>query len=889
MNKVRGWLLRLGEFFGRERRERDLAAEMESHLQMHIDENLRAGMSAEEARRQALIKLGGVEQTKEMVRERRGLPMLEILLQDLRFGVRMLSKNLGFTVIATLTLALGIAANATIFSFVSAVMFRRPPVGDADRVVVVSSINPVSSWGVNLNPFSTPIYFAWKKQNRMFADLAAADPYASASLTGDGNPERVGVMRTTANYFSVLGVSPQWGRTFSDGEDQTGREHVVILSHEFWERRFAADPGIIGKTIRLNGTGYEVIGVMPAQFVMHSFPAQVWTPVVLDEGQQSAAARENRSLFLFARLKPGVAVAEANAEFQGLARVAEQNFPDTEKGWGATVLTLQDYMIKEFNSGPAMVLLMAAVGFVLLIACANIAGLLLARATGRGKEIAVRVAMGAGRFRMIRQLLTEALLLAALGGAAGLALTFWGARLLKSALGFNEAVRVLDLTVDGKVLAFTAGISLLAAVVFGLAPALKAGTSDVYTILKNATGKASAGSRQNRLRSLVVIGEVALAVVLLTGTGLMIKGVVDGMKKGLGFEQDHVLTAFLSLPDPPYSGAGKQTAFYRELLTKVENLPGAEAAALASTLPAGGADQISFRQKGQENLPPGERFKARYFVVSPKFFEAAKIRLIRGRAFSKTDGPNSNAVAVVSEMFARQFYPKGDALGQQVLIDTAGESGSQWREIIGIVGNVKGWPLEAADDPEIYEDFLQRPAAEMSLMVRTKGNPDALAPGLREAVWGMDKDQPIASVMSLEERIGNQIAGDRLFVQMLGIFAALALTLSGVGLYGLVAYTVGLRTQEIGIRMALGANRKKILRQVVGEGMKLAVTGAAIGMALAVPLPKVLEALLQNFRVSGTWIYLLIPAVISGVALLASYVPARRAARVDPMVALRYE
>jgi putative ABC transport system permease protein len=584
-----------------------------------------------------------------------------------------------------------------------------------------------------------------------------------------------------------------------------------------------------------------------------------------------------------------VAVTEANAEFQRLARLAEQNFPDTEKGWGATVLTLQQHMIRVFNAGPALALLMGAVGFVLLIACANIAGLLLARATGRGKEIAVRVAMGAGRIRMIRQLLTEALLLAALGGAAGLALTFWGARLLKSALSFNGEVTALNLTVDGKVLAFTAGISLLAAVVFGLAPALKAGTSEVYTILKNATGKASAGSRQNLLRSVLVTAEVALAVVLLTGTGLMIKGVVDGMKKGLGFAQDHVLTAFVSLPDSRYSDAGKQVAFYRALVTKMENLPGAEAAALASVLPAGGADLISFRLKGQENLSPSERSKGRYFVVSPEFFRAAKIRLIGGRVFSETDGPHSNAVAVVSEVFARQFYPKGNAIGQQVLIDTAGEGGNQWREIIGIVGNVKGWPLEAGDDPEIYETFLQRPAAEMALMVRTRGNPDALAPGLREAVWGLDKDQPVASVMSLEERIGNQIAGDRLFVQMLGIFAALALTLSGVGLYGLVAYTVGLRTQEIGIRMALGANRGNILRQVVGQGMKLAVTGAAIGMALAVPLPSVLEGLLQNFRVSGGWIYLLIPAVISGVALLACYVPARRAARVDPMIALRYE
>jgi putative ABC transport system permease protein len=628
---------------------------------------------------------------------------------------------------------------------------------------------------------------------------------------------------------------------------------------------------------------------MPPQFILQSFLAQTWTPMVLDEGQQSAAARENRNLFLFARLKPGVAVAEANAEFQRLARVAEQDFPDTEKGWGATVLTLQDYMVTEFNAGPALAMLMSAVGFVLLIACANIAGLLLARATGRDREIAVRVAMGAGRLRMLRQMLTEALLLAGLGGAAGLALTFWGARLLKSALGFNEEVRILDLTVDGRVLAFTVGISLLAAVVFGLAPALKAGTSDVYGILKNAAGKASSGSRQNRLRNVLVVAEVALAVVLLTGTGLVIKGMVDQRRKGLGFEQDHLLTAFVSLADSRYPGAAKQSAFYRQLLTNMENLPGAESAAIASTLPAGGADQLSFRLKGQENLLPGERSKARYFVVNPEFFRAAKIRLLAGKIFSETDGPDSHPVVVISEVFARRFFPKGDAIGQQVLIDTGAESKSQWREVIGIVANVKGWPDQAVDDAEMYESFLQRPAGEMGLMVRTRGTPDSLAPALREAVWSIDKDQPVASVMSLEDRIGNQLAGDQLFIDMLGIFAALALTLSGVGLYGLVAYTVGLRTQEIGIRMALGANKKSILVQVVGQGMKLAVTGAAVGMVVALPLPKVIEGMLHDFRVSGGWVYLLIPAVICAVALLASYVPARRAARVDPMVALRYE
>jgi predicted permease len=889
MMLLRTLFLRLAALFRKDRHEREVAAEMESHLAMHIEDNLRSGMSAQEARRQALIRLGGIEQTKQLLRERRGLPMLEILLQDLRYGARMLAKNPGFTFVATVTLALGIAANATIFSFVSAVMLKRPPVREPDQVAVVSAISPVSSWGVNLNPFSAPNYFAWKKENHAFADMAAADPYASASLTGDGDPEHVSAMRATANYFSVLGVSAQLGRTFADGEDQDGRDREVILSHDLWERRFAADSSIVGKTIHLNGAPYQVIGVMPAQFLLRSFSAQIWIPFVLNENQQSAAARENRNLFLFARLKPSVTIPEANAEFQRLARTAELNFPDTEKGWSATVLTLQDHMIREFNSGPAMIVLMSTVGFVLLIACANIAGLLLARATGRGKEIAVRIAMGAGRLRMVRQLLTESLLLAVLGGAAGLILTFWGARLLKSALSFNEEVRVLDLSVDVKVLAFTAGISLLAAVMFGLVPALKSGTSDISAILKNASAKASAGRRQNRLRSVLVTGEVALAVVLLTGTGLLLTAIIEGFNAGRGFDQQHLLTASLALPDSHYPNGPKQAAFYGQLLANLENIPGAESAAISTVLPAGGPEDVSFRLKGQENLPPGERSKARYIVVSPAFFDTAKIPLIRGRVFSELDGPGVHRTAVVSEVFARRFFPKGDPLGQQVMIDTGGESGAQWREVIGIVGNVKSWPLQTSDDPEIYENYLQQPAGEMAVMVRAKESPESMAPALRQAVWSIDKDQPVARVMSIEERIGEQTAGDRLFGTMLAIFAALAVTLSAVGLYGLVAFTAGLRTQEIGIRMTLGADKNRIMRLVLGDGMKLAFTGIAIGMIAALPMRRILEAMIRDFRVDASWILPLMAAVIGMVALLACYIPARRATRVDPMVALRYE
>ena len=490
---------------------------------------------------------------------------------------------------------------------------------------------------------------------------------------------------------------------------------------------------------------------------------------------------------------------------------------------------------------------------------------------------------------MVRQLLTEALLLAALGGGAGLLLTFWGARLLKSALSFNEEVRVLDLSVDARVLAFTVGISLLAAIVFGLVPALKSGTSDVSTILKNASAKASAGRRQNRLRSVLVTGEVALAVVLLTGTGLLITGLIEGFRRSLGFDQKHLLTASLSLPDSHYPDGPKQTAFYRQLLANLENLPGAESSAISTVLPAGGFDEVSFRLKGQENLPPGERSKTRYIVVSPTFFNTAKIPLVRGRVFSELDGPGAHRTAVVSEVFARRFFPKGDPLGQQVMIDTGGESGAQWREVIGIVENMKSWPLQTSDDPEIYENYLQQPAGEMALMVRTKGSPESMASGLRQAVWGIDKDQPVAKVMSIEERIGEQLAGDRLFGTMLAIFAALAVTLSAVGLYGLVAFTAGLRTHEIGIRMTLGADKRRVLRLVLGDGMKLALTGIAIGMILALPVRRILEGVIPDFHIDASWILPLIAAVIGMVSLLACYIPARRATRVDPMVALRYE
>ena len=835
------------------------------------------------------MKLGGVEQTKENYRERRGLPLVEIFLQDLRFGARMLRKNPGFTLVAVLTLALGIAANSTIFSFVSAVLYSRPPVSDPDRLAVVYGLSPVHMWGAGLYPVSAPNYFTWKHENQAFSELAASNPYNSLNLTGDGDPERVSAVRVTANYFTLLGAAPELGRTFAASEDQEGHDHVVVLSHRLWERKFGSDLTLIGKDIRLNGEPYNVIGVMPFQFRLASFQGEVWIPLVLNESQQSATARQERSLYLFGRLRRGVSLAQAQANIKTLGTLAAKNFPETENGWGANTLTLQEYMIRDFHAGSAFILLLSAVGLVLLIACANVSGLMLARATGRSKEMAVRIAIGAGRARLARQLMTEALLIAALGAGVGLALTLAGERVMHEALAFNDAVKLLELKTDWRVLAFTSAIAVFSALLFGLAPALKARSVEIFATLKNESATVSTGKKKNRLRSVLVAGEVALAVVLLSGAGILIQGIVEGMRRNMGFDPQRILTAQITLPESRYKEPSKQGQFYRELASRLASMPGAKSAATASVLPGAGPEEISFRLRGQENLPTGELAHARYCVVSTQYFETTGTTIIAGRDFSAADDAHAPLVALVSQNLAEQFFPNGNALGNQMRIDSGNAAGNQWRTIVGIVQNVKGWPLRSIDDPEIYEPFEQHPMAEAAVMVRAISDPNSLASGLREAVWSIDGDQPVGELMSLPEVLANEVAGDQIMGKLMGTFAVLALALSGIGIYGLVAYTVGQRRQEIGIRVALGAGKQSILRLVITDGLKLALIGVAVGLTCALPLPKAFGSLFQDYHISGGWILLSVPILITGVAMLACYLPARRASRVDPIVALRYE
>jgi len=811
---------------------------------------------------------------------------METLLKDFRLAVRMLRKNPGFTSIAVLTLALGIAVNATMFSLVSAFLLRRPPGQQPERVAVVSSVDPNGNFLPDANPVSAPNYVDWRRANHVFSDLAAADEYRSVSLTVQNQPESTRAAAVSPNYFSVLGVSAELGRTFAEGEDQPGHDHVVILGHELWERRFGSDPAIIGRTVRLNREDWDVIGVMPANFKLLGFTPRLWIPLELKAADQSTAARKNRSLYLFGRLRPGIPVEQARAEMATLARHAGENFPETEKGWGAAVRTLPDFLIYTFGIRSGLAVVMTTVGFVLMIACANVAGLLLARAAGRRKELAIRISLGAGRARIVRQLLTEGSVIALCGGAIGLLFSYWGIHFVRASLNFVDVIREVPIQLDWNVLLFTLAVSVLCAVLCGMAPALNAARTDVNTNLKDESRAASAGKSQSRLRKLMVTGEIALALILLVGTGLLIRGISAIESQNLGFQPEHLLTAGVTLDEARYEGIGKQAAFTEEIIRRARQIPGAQGVAVTSDLPATGAGSVTLRIKGQPELPANERRSALDFVVSPEFFHVAGIPLLRGRTFSEMDNVTAPRVVVVNQEFVRRNLPGEDPLGKQITLDVVGAP-TEWSEIVGIVGNVKSYSEDTRDDPEVYEAFLQRPVASMSLMVLASGDPNSLIADLRAAVKQVDAELPLARLMSMPAVIDRQKSGNPFFTRILAAFAVLAMILAAIGIYGLMAYSVGQRTQEIGIRMALGATSPDVLRMILWQGAKMSAIGGILGLVLALPLPKVFDAIFFGLHVREPGLYFIVPVAILVVAMLATYVPARRAARVDPMSALR--
>jgi putative ABC transport system permease protein len=808
--------------------------------------------------------------------------------QDLRYAFRMLAKKPGFTVVAVVTLALGIAINSTMFSLVSAYLLRRPPAHDPERVLVVSSVNPAAVFQPDAYPVSAPNYLAWRDANHVFTQMAASDDYRNVGLTVQGQSEALNSAAVSPNYFTFLGVSPALGRTFLDGEDQPGRDHVVVLSHQLWVRRFGSDPDIVGHTVRLNRENYVVAGVMPASFALLGRAQQLWTPLVLSAADQTASARKDRSLRLLGRLKAGATLDEARAEFTSLGRRAEENYPETEKGWGISVRTLPDFLTYDFGIRAGLGITMTVVGFVLLIACGNVAGLLLARAAGRQKELAVRISLGATRLHIVRQLLMEGLLIGLLGGAVGLLLATWGVNAVRAGMTFNEAVSAVPISLDRNVILFAFGISLLSALLCGLAPALKASRTDVNTTLKDDSRTASAGQAHTRLRTLVITGEIAVAFFLVIGTGLLIHGLFVIEHQDPGFREGHLLTAMVTLNSAQYKDATAQSRFVRQVISQIQNIPGVENVAATSDLPATGPGTVPFQVKGQPEPPSGQPLTTLDVVASVDYFQAAGIPLLRGRTFTTTDDSNSPKVVVVSREFVHRHLNDQDPLGVLLRLDVNAGTADR-AQIVGVVGDVKTFSEGSRYDPTVYEAFLQRPVSSFNLMVRATGDPNSLSSELRQAVAQVDAELPLKQVTSMSAIIEQQKGGDVLFSWMLGVFAALALVLASIGIYGLIAYSVAYRTHEIGIRMALGARSSDVLRIILWQGLKMTLIGGAIGLLLALPLPKLFESIFFDLHLYEPRLYFIVPAAILLVAMLATYIPARRATRVDPMVALRYE
>ena len=813
---------------------------------------------------------------------------MDQFLHDLRYGLRQLRKNPGFTTIAVLTLGLGIAVNATMFSMVSAILLRRPPGAEPDRVAVVTSIDPAAGFQADASPVSAPNFLAWRESNHVFSEMAGADLYRMASLTSQRESQAVRGAAVSANFFNILGVTAEQGRTFVVGEDQPGRDHVVILSHQLWQQTFGADPSIIGHTVRINRENYNVIGIMPSNFRLLGYACELWMPLFLSQADQSATAHRDRSLYLFARMKPGVSIEQANAEFATFAQGAQAAFPQTEKGWGAMVRTLPEFLVYSFGIRSGLAVIMTTVAFVLLIACANVSGLLLARAVSRKKEIAIRSSMGAGRFRIARQLLTEGLVIALAGGAVGVVLSHWGIRFVRDSLSTNPAMAALELHLDTNVLLFSTGISILCAVLCSLAPSLRASRTDVATSLNDESRTASAGRSHARLRTTLVTGEIALALCLLTGTGLLFVGLYRIDHQNLGFQSQHLLTAGITLDQARYRDSEHRRAFVRDLLSRLQQIPGAASAAVTSDLPASGPGKVNLHIQGQAEPAPNQDLSTFDYVVASDYFRTAEIALRQGRLFTDSDTAAAPRVIVVNQKFVERFLNGIEPLGKRVLLEVNGST-SDYSEIVGIVDNVKPFSQTSTESPEVYEAFLQRPVAAFSLLIRTRSEPGSLGSVVRGAVSQIDAELPLSNLMSMAEVLARQNAGDNFFSRILAAFALLALLLAAIGIYGLMAFTVGQRTHEIGIRMAVGARNNDILRIVFVQGMKMAAIGGGIGLALSIPLPRIFDAIFFDLRVREPRLYVIVPTLIFLVTILATYVPALRAARVEPMNALRQE
>lgn len=800
---------------------------------------------------------------------------MTILLQDLRYAVRMLLKNPGVTIIGVIALALGIGANAAIFSVVNAVLLRPLPYDQPERLVVLKENKVPQFPEFSVSPGN---FLDWQKQNTVFEKLVAINGAAYNLVIGD-EPERLVGARVSAGTFEMLKVVPSLGRTFLEEEDQPGHEGVVILSDGLWRRRFGADPNIAGQPVTLSGNAYTVIGVMPAAFRFPDNETELWTPIAFTARQ----AQQHGSHFLSAigRLKPGVTIEQANEELVAIAgRLAEQ-YPGSNAGWSVNVFSMQDYAVRDIKL--ALLVLLGAVALVLLIACANVANLQLARAAARQKEIAIRSALGASRWRVVRQLLTESVLLSIVGGAVGLLLAVWGNNSLLS-LAPEDLPRVKDASLDGKVLAFTIVVSLLTGVIFGLVPALQAGNSKLNEILKEGSRGSTGG--HHRVRGALVVAEVAIALVLLVGAGLLIRSLYRLQQVNPGFNPHNAMAVNIALPGKKYPQSEQRSAFFTELIARVSMLPGVKAVGATQSLPIQGDFLVGFKIQGRPPAAPGDDVSTNYYAVTPDYFQAMGIPLLRGRLFTEHDNATAPSVAIINEEMVKKFFPDEDPIGKRLSLS---QGTDRYREIVGVVGDVKQYGLAQPATWQSYEPYLQMPFGGMTMILRTEGNPMTLASAIRSEVLAVDKEQPVSRIRTLDLIVADSISQQRFSMLLLGAFAAVALILAVVGLYGVMSHSVTQRTHEIGIRAALGAQHKDVIKLIVGQGMILALIGVAIGLGASYALTRVMAALLFGVAPTDTLTFVGISLLLTGVALGACFVPARRALKVDPIVALRYE
>ncbi len=894
MRRLRACFFRLAGLFDRKRRDRELASELESHLQMHTEDNLRAGMRPEEARREALIKLGGVEQAKERYRDRRGVPFLETLVQDIRYGLRQLRRNPGFTAVAVLTLALGIGATTAIFSVVDTLILKPLPYPNAGRLVRIMSVIAAHAASDESGIASYPDFLDWRARNHVFDGMAVFRTN-DLTLTGPREPLHLRGAVISANLFSLLGVTPALGRSFLPQEDNPGAANgtdPVILSYGLWQREFGSDASVLGRIIRLGDQPFTVVGVMPQgfQFPVRAEQMELWTTIALDaEGGRYAmtAQRGAHYLHVLGLVKSGTTRQQAQAEMVTIASELNKQYPGNKP---RTVRIVPEVQVLAGPLRAPLFILFGAVGFVLLIACANVANLLLARATGRHKEMAVRAALGASRRRATRQLITENLALGLIGGSLGLALALGLLRLLVRLIPV-EVPRLEAIGLDARLLVFALLISLLTGLLFGLAPALQSSKLDLTGSLKeNAPGAGSGSKRGGRLREALVMSEVALAVVLLAGASLLIQSFLHLARVDPGFNPDRVLT--FAIDSPPGDLTAQAPRFFREVVERMSALPGVSSASAVASLPLTEANMVCSVEIEGHPTPMASRAAIDFNAVEPGYFRTLGITLVAGRDFTERDDLKSPPVVIVNRALAQRFFPGQNPIGKRIRpgIGNGYAAGTlPMREIVGVIDDVKESDLGAPADPEAYAPLAQCPYSPMFVVVRTKNDPRSTVASARREVISLDKNAPIYQVETLDQYYSQSMAKTRFVTLLLGAFAGLALLLASLGVYGVISYAVARRRHEIGIRMALGAQKSEILRMVAGQGLKLALIGAPIGIAGALALTRFLAGLLYGVKPADPLTLLLVLIVLIGVSLFAAYIAARRATRVDPMVALRYE